>query len=159
MWAGDAPPAAPVWQSWLPAVMGVIIAAAVGAAATILVARWKRRLDDASAEKAEAESRKADAETESTLVTTARGMVAEIRSMMTDQRQSYEGQIALLRDQNTAQIDTVKVQHEADMKAVKDRLSGIERAVTSHREWDIAASEILRTVQPGFQPPPPLPFD
>lgn len=158
-WAGDAPAGSPAWQTWLPTLIGVLITATGGLFATVWVKRMNRRLDEASAGKADAESAKALAETESTLVGTARGMVSEIRAMMVDQRETYEGQITMLRDSSTAQIDAVKVQHRADMKAIADRLGGIEQAFRTHRDWDDRATTILRQVDATFPDPPPVRFD
>ena len=147
-WAGDAPATPPAWQTWLPTLIGVIVAAVVGAVGTIAVKRMNRRLDEATTVKTEAEGGKARAETVSIEVATARGLITEIREMMTEQRAGYE-----------TQVQSLRTQHQADMKGVVDRLSGLEQAISRHREWDIAATEILRTVRADFEAPPPLTFD
>lgn len=107
-----------------------------------------KRLDEATTVKTSAEGRKAAAETVSIEVATARGLLADVKEMMLEQRHHYEGQVQSVRDQ-----------HQKDMRAMQDRLGGIELAVSQHREWDVAASQILRQTQPDFRDPPPLTFD
>lgn len=147
-WAGDAPATPPAWQTWLPALIGVLGAAVVAAVGAVVVQRMKKRLDEATTVKTEAETGKARAETVSIEVATARGLLADVKAMMVEQREHYE-----------QQVDTVRSQHQRDMKVLADRLAGIEDAVTAHREWDVAATQILRQVQPDFRDPPPLTFD
>jgi hypothetical protein len=157
-WAADATPSSSVWPILLPALLtlvGVVIT--VGGA--LWVKRLSRRLENAQANKTDSESRKAEAEAESTQVTTARGLVAEIRSMMVDQRETYEGQIRMLQERGNAQIETVQVQHSADMKAMTDRLCGIEASFRRHRDWDVHATALLRQSDPSFPDPPPVHFD
>jgi hypothetical protein len=145
MWfAGDAPAVSPFWQTWLPTFIVGVLTAVCGVVGTIVVKHMNRRLDDATTDKTQSESRKVEAEAESTQVTTARGLVAEIRAMMVDQRQTYEA---------------VRVQHQSDMKSMKDRMSGIEAAFTRHREWDDQATAVLRQTQGDFPDPPPVHFD
>ena len=147
-WAGDAPAGAPAWQTWLPTVIAAVLVAVIGTVGTIVVQRMKRRLDEATTVKTEAETGKARAETVSIEVATARALLAEVREMMTEQRAGYE-----------TQVQSLRTQHQADMRQVTDRLAGIEKTVAVHRQWDLAATEILRTVSPDFQPPPPLDFE
>jgi hypothetical protein len=144
-WAGDAPAGPPAWQTWLPALIGVVIAAVVGAVGTVAVKRMNRRLDEATAVKTEAETGKARAETVSIEVATARALLSEVREMMVEQRAGYE-----------TQVQSLRTQHQADMRQLADRLGGIEKAVAIHREWDLAATAILQQVSPEFQPPPPF---
>jgi hypothetical protein len=160
MWlAGDAPAVSPFWQTWLPTFIVGILTAVCGVVGTIVVKHMNRRLDDATTDKTQSESRKVEAEAESTQVTTARGLVAEIRAMMVDQRQTYEGQLTMARESSTAQIEAVRLQHQSDMKSMKDRMSGIEAAFTRHREWDDQATAVLRQTQGDFPDPPPVHFD
>lgn len=154
-WAGDAPATPPSWQTWLPALIGAIVVAVITTVGTIVVKRLNRRLDEATtikthAEtgKAAAETRKADAETVSIEVATARALLTEVRELMVEQRAGYE-----------TQVQSLRTQHQADMRMMADRLGGIEKAVSAHREWDVAASAILRTVSGEFPDPPPLTFD
>jgi hypothetical protein len=159
LWWAAEPANPPVWQTWLPTLLGVIITAAGGAVGTVLVKRLNRRLDDATADKTGAESRKADAETVSIEVATARGLISDIKTMMSEQREQYEGQIALARGQSEAQIEAVRLQHQADMKAMTERMSGIEGAFARHRAWDDQATAILRQTDGSFPDPPPVRFD
>jgi hypothetical protein len=115
----------------------------------------KRRLDQATTDKtlaesgkAAAETKKAAAETVSIEVATARALLSDVKEMMAEQREHYEGKVESVRDQ-----------HRMDMKALQERLGGIEAAIATHREWDVAATRILRTVSPEFEDPPPLTFD
>jgi hypothetical protein len=147
-WAGDAPASPPAWQTWLPAVIAAVVVAVLGAMGTVAVKRMNRRLDDATTDKTKAESRKAAAETVSIEVATARALLSDVKDMMLEQRQHYEHE-----------VESVRTQHQRDMRALTDRLGGIERAVSAHRDWDVAATEILRTVSPDFRDPPPLTFD
>ncbi len=147
-WAGDAPAGPPAWQTWLPALIGVMVTAVLGAVGTIAVKRMNRRLDEATTVKTEAETGKARAETVSIEVATARSLLAEVREMMVEQRAGYE-----------TQVQSLRTQHQADMKNVVDRLSGLESAIARHREWDVAATAVLRTVNASFEDPPPLTFD
>lgn len=158
-WAGDAPPTPPFWQVWLPTFIVGVVTAVCGVVGTVLVKRMNRRLDDATTVKTESEADKARAETESTQVTTARGLVAEIRAMMVDQRETYEGQIKILQDQSSAQIESVRIQHQADMRSMTDRMSGIESAFRRHAEWDDRATAMLRQSHGEFPDPPPVSFD
>ncbi|GAA0494672.1 hypothetical protein Ade02nite_19930 [Paractinoplanes deccanensis] len=156
MWWGAEPPAAPpAWQTWLPAVLGTVIAAAIGAAATVVVARMKRRLDEATTAKTVAESRKAEAETVSVEVATARSLIAEIKAMMADQRADYE-----------SRLTEVRVRHEGDVKALTERVSGVEdrerqlrAAIGAHSMWDSTAVAALRATNPDFPEPPPINLD
>lgn len=148
LWAGDAPAGPPTWQTWLPALIAAALAAVVTAVGAIVVKRMQRRLDEATAVKTEAETGKARAETVSIEVATARGLLAEVREMMVEQRAGYE-----------TQVQSLRTQHQADMRVFADRLGGIEKAIATHREWDVAATEILRQVSPEFRDPPPLTFD
>ncbi len=164
-WAADAS-AAPVWQTWVPTLLGVLITAAGGIAGTVWVKRLSRRVDEATANKTESESRKADAETVSIEVSTARGLITDIKSMMADQRTNYETQIDMLRGQSEAQIQSVRVQHQADMGALTRRLTGLETrqqslrsAFVAHRDWDRQATDVLKQVDPDFPAPPPIDFD
>lgn len=150
---------APAWQTWLPTLIGVLVTACGAVIAAVWVKRMNRRLDDASADKAEAEGRKAAAEAVSVEVATARSLIAEIRAMMDGQREAYEGQLAIARAQSEAQVQSVRAQHQADMRALTGRLTGIEKAVARHREWDDQAAAVLRTVDPAFPSPPPVDFD
>ncbi|WP_250029830.1 hypothetical protein [Paractinoplanes maris] len=118
-----------------------------------------RRLDDATTVKTHSESDKARAETESTQVTTARGLVAEIRAMMVDQRETYEGQIQAMQEKSSAQIESVRIQHQSDMRAMTERMAGIEGAFRRHSEWDDRATAALRQTQHDFPDPPPVKFD
>lgn len=157
-WAADPPPA-PVWQTWLPALIAAALAAVVTAMGTVAVKRMGRRLDEATTVKTEAETGKARAETVSIEVATARALLSDVKDMLVDQRQQYETQIAMLQGQQEALIQSVRVRHDADMRSMQDRLGGIETAWAAHREWDVAATQILRQVEPDFRDPPPLTFD
>ena len=55
-WAGDAPASPPAWQTWLPTLIGVVLAAVVTAVGTIVVKRLNRRLDEATTVKTETRS-------------------------------------------------------------------------------------------------------
>lgn len=158
-WWAEAATTAPSWQTWLPALIAAALAAVVTTVGTVAVKRMGRRLDQATAVKTEAETGKARAETVSIEVATARALLADVKDMLVDQRQQYESQIAMLQGQQEAQIQSVRVQHQADMRSTAERLSGLEKAVAVHREWDVAATAILRQVNPDFQDPPPLLFD
>ncbi|MBB3099021.1 hypothetical protein FHR83_006727 [Actinoplanes campanulatus] len=126
---------------------------------TIVVKRLNRRLDEATTVKTEAETGKARAETVSIEVATARGLLADVKQMMTEQREAYEQQIAMARGQQEAQIQSVRVQHQADMRTMEARLSGVEKAFRRHAEWDDQATTVLRRVHPDFPDPPPVTFD
>jgi hypothetical protein len=158
-WAGDAPAVPPAWQTWLPALIGAVVVAVVGAVGTVVVKRMNRRLDQATTVKTEAETKKAAAETVSIEVQTARGLLAEVRTMMSEQREAYEQQIAMVQGQSEAQIQSVRVRHEADMRAFEARLGGVEKAFRRHAEWDDQATTVLRQVHPDFPDPPPVTFD
>lgn len=147
-WAGDAPPSPPAWQTWLPALIAAVIVAVITTVGTIAVKRMNRRLDDATTVKTETETKRAAAETVSIEVATARGLLADVKTMMVEQREHYAGQ-----------VESVRNQHQHDMKALQDRLGGIESAIATHRDWDVAATQILRQVSPEFRDPPPLTFD
>ncbi|MGX6605677.1 hypothetical protein ACWKSP_26615 [Micromonosporaceae bacterium Da 78-11] len=166
MWLAGTPDPSPVWQTWLPTLLGILITAAGGVAGTVWVKRLSRRVDEATASKTESESRKADAETVSIEVSTARGLITDIKSMMSDQRTNYESQIDMLRGQSEAQIQSVRVQHQADMGALTRRLTGLESrqqslrsAFVQHGEWDRQATDVLKQVDPDFPAPPPVNFD
>lgn len=158
-WAGEAPAGPPTWQTWLPALIAAALAAVVTAVGTVVVKRMNRRLDEATTVKTEAETKKAAAETVSIEVATARGLLADVKAVMVEQREAYEQQIAMARGQQEAQIQSVRVQHEADMRGLAARLSGIEKSWAEHRAWDVAATEVLRQSNPDFPDPPPVTFD
>ena len=163
-WAADTVPA-PVWQTWVPALLGVLITAFGGIVGTVWVKRLSHRVDEATAVKTESESRKADAETASIEVSTARGLIADIKTMMQDQRSNYESQIGMLRGQSEAQIQSVVARHQADMGDLTHRLTGLETkmsalrgALLRHRDWDRQATDVLQQVNPKFPQPPPIDF-
>jgi muconolactone delta-isomerase/predicted outer membrane lipoprotein len=150
-WAGDAPAVAPVWQAWLPTLLGVLVTAAGGIVGTVWVKRMNRRLDDATAAKTTAESRKADAETVSLEVATARSLISEIKAMMADQRAEFSA-----RDSERAgQIKELVTQTSEN----REQLRALRASFASHSTWDADAVAALRQHLPSFPDPPPVNFD
>jgi hypothetical protein len=150
-WAGEAPPPTPVWQTWLPTVLGAIIAALIAAGATVVVKRMSRRLDEATTSKTVAESRKAEAETVSVEVATARSLIAEIKAMMSEQRAEFVERDTR-REEQLKELTTQVGENREQLRAVR-------AAFAAHSTWDGDAVAALRQHLPSFPDPPPVTFD
>lgn len=149
-WAAD-PAGPPVWQTWLPSLIGAVVVAVITTVGTIVIQRMKRRLDDATTDKTTAEGRKAQAETVSIEVATARSLIAEVRAMMAEQKADYAAHLS-------EQDERIKALTER-MSAGEEQQRALRAAFSAHETWDRDAVAALRTAQPDWPDPPPVTFD
>ncbi len=157
-WAGEAPQAAPVWQTWLPAIIAAVITAAGAAGGTVWVKRMNRRLDDATTNKTVAESRKAEAETTSIEVSTARSLITEIKDLMAQQKVEFAEQKAEFAARDAERSEQIKAL-TGQVSDNREQLRAVQNAISAHEMWDRDAVAALRQNIPGFPDPPPVNVD
>lgn len=164
------------WLS-IPAVQAGI--AAFGAIAVALITvtgaqmakRSSRTVDQATAQKLEAETRKTAAETTKTELEYMRSLIDEVRewSELRLQKQQLEHEHALqiatakVRHESTVQMAEMRATHESEVKAINARIQELEdrynRAIAmmlAHAPWDTDALAYLRQHEPHWPSPPRL---
>ncbi len=161
-WAGEAPAAAPVWQTLRPAISAAVIAAVGAVGGTVWVKRMNKRLDDATTTKTVAESRKAEAETTSIEVTTARGLLGELKAMLAEQKADFiERETAQRQEWMARDVEKAEQIKELQAQSAENReqLRAVRTAFASHSTWDNDAVAALRQHLPGFPDPPAVTFE
>jgi uncharacterized protein (DUF3084 family) len=156
-WAAEAQPGIwgqPVVLSLL-ALIGVIVAAAIGAAATVWVKRLNKPVDDATTVKTLVEAEKARVDVHGREVEIARGLLDEIRKELERVRS----------DQERARAEQERMREENDkrhrelaeeLNQMRDEHRQLRHDLDDHIPWDRAAHQILRETRPDFPSPPPI---
>ena len=132
------------------AAVATVLAAVIGAYSAIKVRAANKRVDEATV-------RRSDAEAATFEVKIARDLLADVQTWsekrLAEVRTDYETRIAHLRERHGEEIERL----QAGQNELTEQFAALRAAFASHETWDSDAVAVLRTVQPHYPSPPPIP--